>query len=159
MIILPESSGSTGLAISPTSHVTFHYRLTLDDGQVLLDTFEDRPATIQMGEGQFSDGLERCLIALREGDKRSYQLGPDDAFGPRNPELIQLVSGDLIREHSDPSDPLEPGDLVEFPSPDGGRFAGIFKGWEEGSAVFDFNHPLAGQPLNFEVQVIAVLEG
>lgn len=159
MIILPDSFGSNGPSIGATSHVTFHYRLSLEDGQVLLDTFEDRPATIQMGEGQFSEGLERCMMALREGDQKTYQLGPDDAFGPRNPELIQLVSGELIREHSDPDDPLEPGDLVEFPAPDGGRFAGIFKGWEEQSAVFDFNHPLAGQPLTFEVQIIAVLEG
>lgn len=143
--------------IHANSHVTFHYSLALDDGQVVLSTFGDKPATLQMGLGQFSEGLERCLLALQEGEERSYRLGPDDAFGPRNPELIQRLTKSLMDEHADPADPLEPGDLIEFPSPDGGRFAGVFKGWEGQEAIFDFNHPLAGVPLDFRVQIIGVL--
>lgn len=139
------------------SHVTLHFRLTLPDGQVVLDTFDENPATIQIGEGQFSPALERCLVALNEGDERRYELGPDDGFGPRNPELIQRVSKSLLDRHADPSEPLEPGDIVEFPAPEGGRFAGIFKGWENDAAVFDFNHPLAGQPLTFDVKIIGLL--
>ena len=75
--------------ITPESHVTLHYRLSMPDGQVVLDTFEDKPATLQLGAGQFAPGLERCLLALAEGDERSYARGPDDACGPRNPALIQ----------------------------------------------------------------------
>lgn len=143
--------------ISPQSHVTLHYRLALPDGQVVLNTFDDKPATLQLGSGQFAPGLERCLIALQEGDERSYALGPDDAFGPRNPALIQKVSRRLLAEHTDSADPLEPGDLLEFPAPEGGRFAGVFKGWEGEAAVFDFNHPLAGQALMFHVRIIGIL--
>ena len=143
--------------ITPESHVTLHYRLSMPDGQVVLDTFEDKPATLQLGAGQFAPGLERCLLALGEGDERSYALGPDDAFGPRNPALIQKISDKLLAEHLDPADPLAPGDLLEFPAPDGSRFAGVFKGWEGQAAVFDFNHPLAGQPLLFHVRIIGVL--
>ena len=143
--------------ITPESHVTLHYRLSMPDGQVVLDTFEDKPATLQLGAGQFAPGLERCLLALAEGDERSYALGPDDAFGPRNPALIQKISDKLLAEHADPADPLAPGDLLEFPAPDGSRFAGVFKGWEGQAAVFDFNHPLAGQPLLFHVRIIGVL--
>ena len=143
--------------ITPESHVTLHYRLSMPDGQVVLDTFEDKPATLQLGAGQFAPGLERCLLALGEGDERSYALGPDDAFGPRNPALIQKISDKLLAEHVDPADPLAPGDLLEFPAPDGSRFAGVFKGWEGQAAVFDFNHPLAGQPLLFHVRIIGVL--
>ncbi|MEY4013674.1 MAG: hypothetical protein RLZZ290_538 [Pseudomonadota bacterium] len=143
--------------IHVNSHVTFHYSLALDDGQVVLSTFDDKPATLQMGLGQFSEGLERCLLALREGEERSYRLGPDDAFGPRNPELVQRLAKSLMDAHADPADPLEPGDLIEFPSPDGGRFAGVFKGWDGDEAIFDFNHPLAGVPLDFRVQIIGVL--
>ena len=144
-------------AVSPTSHVTFHYCLSLEDGQIVLDTFGDKPATIQMGSGQFAEGLERCMIALSEGEERVYHLGPEDAFGPRNPELVQQVSRSLLAEHSDQSEPLEPGDLLEFPAPEGGRFAGVFKGWDGESALFDFNHPLAGQPLSFRIRIIGVL--
>lgn len=143
--------------ITPESHVTLHYRLSLPDGPVVLNTFDDKPATLQLGSGQFSPGLERCLLALQEGDERSYALGPDDAFGPRNPALIQKLSRKLLAEHADTTDPLEPGDLLEFPAPEGGRFAGVFKGWEGDSAVFDFNHPLAGQALLFHVRIIGVL--
>jgi FKBP-type peptidyl-prolyl cis-trans isomerase SlpA len=140
------------------SHVTFHYRLELADGQVLFDTFTEHPATLQLGEGQFSEGLERCMIALQEGEEKTYQLGPDDAFGPRNPELIQRIARTALKDHLDPKDPLSPGDLLEFPSPDGGRFAGIFKGWQdEATGVFDFNHPLAGQALSFHVRIVGVL--
>ncbi|MEK9710595.1 MAG: peptidylprolyl isomerase, partial [Alphaproteobacteria bacterium] len=95
---------------------------------------------------------------LQEGDEKTYQLGPDDAFGPRNPELIQRIARAALKDHLDPTDPLAPGDLLEFPSPDGGRFAGIFKGWQdEETGLFDFNHPLAGQALSFHVRIIGVL--
>lgn len=141
------------------SHVTLHFRLTLADGQIVFDTFDDKPATIQIGEGQFAPALEKCLIALREGDERSYQLGPDDGFGPRHPDLVQKVSQSLLDKYADPTDPIGPGDVVEFPTPDqsGGRVAGVFKGWEGSAAIFDFNHPLAGQPLRFDVRIIGLL--
>ena len=150
------SVGTVG-TVGPESHVTFHYKLTLPDGQVVFDTFVERPATIQMGTGQFAPGLERCMMALQEGDERSYALGPDDAFGPRNPDLIQKISQSLLQKHADPNDPLEAGDLIEFPTPDGGRFAGVFKGWDGQAALFDFNHPLAGQPVEFVVRIIGVI--
>jgi FKBP-type peptidyl-prolyl cis-trans isomerase SlpA len=145
--------------IQEGSHVTLHFRLSLSDGRVVFNTFDDKPATIQIGEGQFAPALERCLIALREGDERTYQLGPDDGFGPRHPDLVQKVSQSLLDRYADASDPIEPGDIVEFPTPDesGGRVAGIFKGWDGGSALFDFNHPLAGQPLRLDVRIIGLL--
>lgn len=149
--------GSALTGVQHGSHVTLHFRLTLPDGQVVLDTFDQNPATIQIGEGQFSPALERCLVALNEGDERRYELGPDDGFGPRNPELIQRVSKSLLDRHADPSEPLEAGDIVEFPAPEGGRFAGVFKGWEGEAAIFDFNHPLAGQSLTFDVKIVGLL--
>ncbi len=155
-----NSDASTDLqGIHQGSHVTLHFRISLADGQIVFDTFDDKPATIQIGEGQFAPALEKCLIALREGDERSYQLGPDDGFGPRHPDLVQKVSQSLLDKYADPTDPIAPGDVVEFPTPDqgGGRVAGVFKGWESGAAVFDFNHPLAGQPLRFDVRIIGLL--
>lgn len=152
-----ESLQTSG--IQNGSHVTLHFRLTLTDGQVVFDTFTDKPATIQVGEGQIAPALERCLVALQEGDERSYDLGPDDGFGPRHPDLVQKVSKGLLEKYADDGDPIEPGDVVEFPTPDGrgGRVAGVFKGWEGGSAVFDFNHPLAGQSMRFDVKIIGLL--
>jgi FKBP-type peptidyl-prolyl cis-trans isomerase SlpA len=156
---MPSAQDSTAGGIQPGSHVTLHFRLTLEDGQVVFDTFGDTPATIQVGEGQFAPALERCLIALKEGDERSYDLGPDDGFGPRNPGLVQKISKRLLDRYANPDDPVAPGDIVEFPTPDGGggRVAAIFKCWEGDAAVFDFNHPLAGQPVKFDVRIIGLL--
>ncbi len=148
----PASQG-----IQSGAHVTLHFRLTLPDGQVVFDTFSQHPATIQVGEGHLSPALEKCLIALNEGDERSYELGPDDGFGPRNAELVQKISKNLLQEHADLSEPFEPGDVMEFPGPDGGRIVGVFKGWDEQAAIFDFNHPLAGQSLKFDVKIIGLL--
>lgn len=151
--------GNAVSGIQPGSHVTLHFRLTLGDGNVIFDTFSDKPATIQVGEGQISPALERCLIALNEGDERSYELGPDDGFGPRNPDLIQKISRQLMDKYANEDEIIEPGDVVEFPTPDqsGGRVAGVFKGWDGNSAIFDFNHPLAGQTLRFDVRIIGLL--
>lgn len=154
-----STNGSAATAgIQHGSHVTLHFRLSLADGQVVFDTFSDKPATIQVGEGQMIEPLERCLMALHEGDERSYELSPEDGFGQRNPELVQRISKSLMERYADKADPIEAGDVVEFPTPDGtGRVAGVFKGWEGDSAIFDFNHPLAGQELRFDVRIIGLL--
>jgi FKBP-type peptidyl-prolyl cis-trans isomerase SlpA len=156
---MPSAQDLAVTGIQPGSHVTLHFRLTLGDGKVVFDTFDDKPATIQVGEGQIAPALERCLIALQEGDERSYELAPEDGFGPRNPELVQKISKGLLDRYANPDDPVAPGDIVEFPTPDGsgGRVAGIFKCWEGDAAVFDFNHPLAGQPMTFDVRIIGLL--
>jgi len=154
------SIAGSSLPIRAGSHVTLHFRLSLPDGNPVLDTFADRPATIQIGEGHMASSLERFLLALQEGDERRYELGPDDGFGPRNPDLVQRVSKTLLARHRDTSsEDIAPGDVVEFPTPDGlgGRVAAVFKGWDGDVAVFDFNHPLAGQALTFDVRIIGVL--
>lgn len=156
---MPSAQDSAVGGIQPGSHVTLHFRLTLGDGQVVFDTFDDKPATIQVGEGQIAPALERCLIALKEGDERSYDLEPDDGFGARNPQLVQKISKSLLDRYANKEDPVAPGDVVEFPTPDGrgGRVAAIFKCWEGDAAVFDFNHPLAGQSMKFDVRIIGLL--
>lgn len=79
-------------------------------------------------------------------------------FGPRNPDLIQRVSLATLRENSMIGEHFSPGDLIEFNAPRGGRYAGVLKAVGETSALFDFNHPLAGEALAFEVQIIGILQ-
>jgi FKBP-type peptidyl-prolyl cis-trans isomerase SlpA len=67
------------------------------------------------------------------------------------------VSKKTLEENSVPGADYQVGELVDFAAPNGGRFAGVLRELRENDAVFDFNHPLAGQPLNFEVQLISVL--
>jgi FKBP-type peptidyl-prolyl cis-trans isomerase SlpA len=138
-----------------------HYRLAGPAGDI-IDTFADKPATLTLGAGELSPALEQRLIGLEEGTRTSFAIPAGEAFGPRNPELVQWVAGRLLREMGDPHEQYAVGDVVQFPTPDGrGSYAGAVQqvgGGEDGSAVlFDFNHPLAGQPVTFEVHVIGVL--
>jgi FKBP-type peptidyl-prolyl cis-trans isomerase SlpA len=147
--------------VRPGSFLTLHYRLCGADGAPLIDTFDDKPATLSLGTGELAPAMEQRLIGLPEGTRTRFELAAGEAFGERNPELLQRVALAVLREHGDPDETYQVGDVVQFPTPDGqGRFAGVLRelGPEpEDWAVFDFNHPLAGQPLSFEVHVIGVL--
>jgi FKBP-type peptidyl-prolyl cis-trans isomerase SlpA len=144
--------------VGADSHLTLHYRLTLADREAdVISTFGGKPATLQLGIGQLAEPLERCLIGLGEGDCRRFALPPGEAFGPRNPELLQRLSRAVFDAHTTSGTVYEPGDLVELPAPGGGRYAGVVKEISEQSVLFDFNHPLAGQAIDFEVEILGVL--
>ncbi|MEK9719954.1 MAG: FKBP-type peptidyl-prolyl cis-trans isomerase, partial [Quisquiliibacterium sp.] len=114
--------------VQPDSYLTLHYRLSLTDGQAdVVNTFGSNPATLQLGVGQMAEPLERRLLGLEEGAHRVFELEPGEAFGPRNPELIQRVANSLLARHGQADASYEPGDLVEFPAPDGQHFAGVVK--------------------------------
>ena len=146
--------------VGPQSFLTLHYRLSLpENGADVINTFEGKPATLQLGIGQMSEVLENCLVGMADGEHRIFELPPGEAFGQRNPDLIQRVSNALLGRDSLPDDAgtYQPGDLVEFPAPDGSRFAGVLKEQDETGALFDFNHPLAGKAVRFEVKLLGVL--
>ena len=144
--------------VTPGSHVTLHYRLSLADGAEVMNTFANQPATLLLGAGQLAPPLEDILLGLKVSHHSTFQLAPGQAFGPRNPDLIQRVSLATLREHSMLGEHFSPGDLIEFNAPRGGRYAGMLKEVGETSALFDFNHPLAGEALAFEVQIIGILQ-
>lgn len=139
------------------SHVTLHYRLSLADGADIVNTFADKPATLLVGAGQIAPPLEEILLGMKTGHHSTVRLGAGAAFGERNPELLQRVSLATLRENGMIDDDFTPGDVIEFNAPDGGRYAGVLKEVGETSALFDFNHPLAGQALTFEVHIIGIL--
>lgn len=139
--------------------MTLHYRLAavVDGGErEVMSTLGGRPATMQLGGGHLASGLERRLLGLAEGDEASFEVAPDEAFGARNPELIQAISRSSFDAHAGGEDYL-PGDVVEFNGADGRRVAGVLKERDAERVLVDFNHPLAGLPLRFSVRVIGVL--
>jgi FKBP-type peptidyl-prolyl cis-trans isomerase SlpA len=110
-----------------------------------------------LGQGQLAPFLEQRLLGLPEGTHETFRLPAVDGFGERNPDLIRLVTKATLDENSEPGTVYTVGELVEFNAPSGGRFAGVLREVREDGYVFDFNHPLAGQELVFEVQLISVL--
>jgi FKBP-type peptidyl-prolyl cis-trans isomerase SlpA len=146
--------------VAAGSHVTLHYRIAVElDGNEheVVSTFDARPATVQIGAGQFSEALEHRLIGLEEGQEASFDLAAGDAFGHRSAELVQTLSRAAFDANADPGAEYVPGDVVEFNAPDGLRFSGVLKQHGNDRVVVDFNHPLAGLPVRFSVHVIGVL--
>ena len=143
--------------VAEGAFLTLHYRLSADDGRDIVSTFADNPATLQLGAGQLSPSLEAKLLGLPEGAQRVFELAPGEAFGPRNADLVQRVSMATLRQHSSEDANYAVGDLVDFSAPGGGRFAGMLLELGEDDALFDFNHPLAGRSVKFEVNIIGII--
>lgn len=143
--------------IEPGSFLTLHYRLSGPAGDI-INTFEGKPATLSLGAGELSPAVEQCLMGLQEGVRTTFHIPAGEAFGPRNADMVQWVAQKLLKELGDPHERYTAGDVVQFPTPDGaGSYAGAVVQVDEGRVLFDFNHPLAGQPVTFEVHVIGVL--
>jgi FKBP-type peptidyl-prolyl cis-trans isomerase SlpA len=144
--------------VQPGSFLTLHYRLAGPGGADVINTFADKPATLSLGTGELAPAMEARLIGLAEGARASFELRAGEAFGERNPELLQRVKRSLLDELGEAGEQYRVGDVVQFPTPDGqGRYAGVVREVDDDVLVFDFNHPLAGRPVTFEVHLIGVL--
>ena len=147
--------------VEPGSFLTLHYRLGGPNGD-FINTFGDKPATVSLGAGQLSPAVEQCLLGLREGSRELFDLPAGVAFGARQPDMQQWVARSLLERLGDHAQTYRVGDVVQFPTPDGqGSYAGavvrVDAANARGAVLFDFNHPLAGQPVVFEVFVIGIL--
>ena len=138
--------------VQANSLITLNYRISLQNGQPLISTFEGQPATLQLGAGEMLPALEALLTGLEENSTHRFTLTPDDAFGPQRPDLIETVR----REHM-PNEPVEAMTIMEFTAPDGSRYSGLVREIDDEKAVIDFNHPLAGKTIDFEVHIIGIL--
>ena len=152
------TANSTPAVVQNGSFLTLHYRLAGPQGDV-INTFNDKPATLSLGAGELSPAVEQRLLGLSEGERVSFDLLAGEAFGERNPQMQQWVAKKLLDQMGDPQDEYHVGEVVEFATPDGmGTYAGaVLQVRGDGALRMDFNHPLAGQPVTFEVQIIGVL--
>ncbi|ATE60255.1 FKBP-type peptidyl-prolyl cis-trans isomerase [Thauera sinica] len=138
--------------VQPGSLVTLHYRIMLPNGQPLISTFEATPATLQLGAGEMLPAMEKLLVGLAAGTRHVFELEPENAFGPHREELVERVR----RAHM-PDEEIEAMSVMEFTAPDGSRYSGLVREIDGESALIDFNHPLAGKAVRFEVEVIGVV--
>lgn len=140
---------------SPTlrlgDQATLHYRLSCQ-GETLVDTFPEGPETFTLGHGDIDARLETLLLGLRAGDNMTYELEPGEAFGPRDPAMIHT----LPREDFPPDMELAVGHDVEFALPNGQTLTGSVMEIGADTVRVDFNHPLAGLPVTFEVDLLAI---
>jgi len=140
--------------INDESEVTLHYRITLEDGTVADSTFEESPITFSMGDGTLLTSVEKLISGMSQGDESTFTLEPDQGFGYPDSENLHRLPLDDFGEETLPV----PGIIISFNTPMGDDIPGMVLEVEDGEVLVDFNHPLSGHTLSFEVQVVAVTE-
>lgn len=140
------------LRIGNDMRVTLHFAVRLVDGTEMDSTFGGNPASFIWGDESLLPGFEKALRGLKAGDKRSVFMSADKAFGAHNPDNIQHFQ----RKDFDASLTLEPGVVVSFQDASGAELPGVVAEIEGDWVRVDFNHPLAGRDLTFEVEIVDV---
>ncbi|WP_017443672.1 FKBP-type peptidyl-prolyl cis-trans isomerase [Gayadomonas joobiniege] len=139
--------------ITHGSKVTLHFSIILADGSAADSTkVHGKPAQFNIGDGSMTDTFEACLLGLKAGDSEKFTLPPEQAFGQPNPDNIYYLERNRFAADA----PAEVGSIIAFAQPDGSELPGIIREVSGDSVTVDFNHPLCGQTVTFDVEIIAV---
>jgi FKBP-type peptidyl-prolyl cis-trans isomerase SlpA len=137
--------------IGQGAQVTLHFAIKLENGDVVDSTFDKQPATFKVGDGNLLPGFELALYGLESGDKRSLPIAPEQGFGQPNPQNVQVLPRSQFAAME-----LSEGLLVIFTDAANAELPGVVKAFDDAQVTVDFNHPLAGKNLTFDVEIIAV---
>lgn len=140
------------LTIGPGCEVSMFFKLSLPDGTIADAIEEGEPLVFTMGDGTLIEGLEMMLYGLKAGDKECLSIDPRDAFGFPDEENIHTMP----RSEFSPEMAVEPGTVVAFTTPNGQEVPGTIKEVTDDTVIVDFNHPLAGFEVLFDVQILDV---
>jgi FKBP-type peptidyl-prolyl cis-trans isomerase 2 len=127
------------------------YTLTVD-GNVVDSSKEGEPFEFTAGSSQVIPGFEEAILGMQTGEKKSFQVSPEKGYGEENPKGIQKVPRDKLPAEMKP----EVGMTLHATMPDGQAIPARIIEIQEDIITIDFNHPLAGKTLNFEVEVVDV---
>jgi len=135
--------------------VSFHYVGTLDDGTEFDNSYErGEPMSGLVGEGKLIAGFENALLGMKPNEKKSVVIESKDAYGEHNPNAIQNVP-----LTSFPDDFVAVvGNVVHGKGESEQVFTAVILETTEENVTLDFNHPLAGKNLNFNIEVVAIEE-
>ncbi len=140
-------------SLQPGQRILLHMTLKLDDGSVADNTkLSAKPNLLQLGDGSLSDALEAHLIGLKKGERTSFRLSAKEAFGESDPALIQFIE----RHHFPAEIYLQTHQIISFSQANGESLPGIVRKIEGQSVTVDFNHPLAGEAITFDIEVLQV---
>lgn len=139
------------LEVSPGTVVHLNFAIRLQDGSLIDSNMDGNPVKFEVGDGSLLFGFEKQLFGMKAGDTATFPIAAEDGFGPHNPENIQKIRADQF-------DDVEPeiGMIMGFSDPAQGEVPGVICEIEDDYISVDFNHPLAGRDLEFEVKIHAV---
>lgn len=132
--------------------VTLNFSLMLEDGIEVDSTFDKKPAQLVVGDGNLPEGFENLIMGLKVGDRKQFKVSPENAFGQHNPGNVQRMPRTRFSQDME----LFEGVMVSFADKNGAELPGVIKGLSETVVEVDFNHPLAGRAVLFDVQIIDV---
>ncbi len=132
------------------SQIRFHFQLKVD-GQLADQSDPNDPVSFEPGSEELLPGLERALSGMNAGEQKTVTLGPEDAFGPRDPDAVQPFP----RSEFSSVEGLQTGTTLQGEM-DGEPFQALVTGVTDDQVTLDFNHPLAGKSLEFHLEVVEV---
>ena len=135
--------------------VTVHYKGTFPNGEVFDDSRSRGQAMdVLIGAGRILPGFENALVGMSTGESKTVSLTADQAYGQPNPEAIATVP----KAAFPPDYSFEIGTRVQGQSPDGNTVLAKIVSFDDDNVTLDHNHPLAGEDLNFEIEVLSITE-
>lgn len=146
-----EKAEQKAVVVEDGRTVKVEYTLTVDGEKV--DSSEGKePIEFEAGAKQMISGFEKALIGMKAGEKKSFDVSPEDGYGTVNPQAFQEVPKDRLPQDVE----LEVGMVLGARSPDGRPMPVKISEIKKDTVVIDFNHPLAGKTLHFDVEVVEV---
>ena len=137
--------------IGPERQVTLHFAIKLESGDVVDSTFDKSPAVFKVVDGNLLPGFEQALYGLKAGDKRSIAIEPEHGFGQPNPQNVQVMPRGNFEGME-----LSEGLLIIFNDAANAELPGVVRQFDDAQVTIDFNHPLAGKRLTFDVEIVDV---
>ncbi len=136
----------------PKHRVTVHYTGSFEDGEVFDTTIDRAPLTYVEGNREVLPGFEAAVLDMEPGEKKTVRLEPKDAYGERDPHLLYTMPTIEIPNYED----LIPGQLIYLMNDEGYQsLARVIRVADDGDTLFDFNHPMAGRTLTFELELLS----
>ena len=154
MADLIASSEGSKQKIQMGSRISLHFALLMPGGEEIDTTRRGKPAALTLGDGNLLPGFESALLGLSAGDDAQLIVPAEQAFGERVEANVRLLAKTLFADFTS-EEPLEPGLVVSFQAPDG-ELPGVVKAVYEDTVQVDFNHPLSGSDITFDVSILSV---
>lgn len=142
----------TDVSIRLGSKIKLNFALKMEDGQIIDSTFDKKPAECVVGDENIPEGFTEYLIGLKAGDHKEFTVPPEKGFNDHQEQNLHTMP-----RSSFPVDmPISPGLVITFEDAKKQEVPGVVKEAEGDWVAIDFNHPLSGQTLLFEVEIIEV---